>query len=80
MTEKNTDDYVHLDKKRKTNSSSEPSKWEHINENPSAVRESDIQKIYPDRHTKTGEFLPSKQEDFKSLIKKHKKSLELLAK
>lgn len=80
MTKNDTDNYVHFDTKKKTNSSSESSKWEHINDSQSAVRETEIQKIYPDRHTKTGECQPSKQEDFKSLIKKHKKSLELLAK
>lgn len=80
MIETSTDDYVHSDKKKKSNSSSEHSEWEHINGNTSAVSESKIQKIYPDRHPKTGECQPSKQEDFKSLIKKHKKTLELLAK
>lgn len=82
MTEKDTDDFVHFDKK-KMNRSGEPCEWEHMysnHNNQSAVRESEIQTTYPIHHPKIGECQPSKEEDFKMLIKKHKKSLELLAK
>lgn len=78
MTRKDTGDYVHL--KKKITSSSGPSKCEHIHNNQSKFRESEIQTIYPIHHPKISKCQPSKQEDFNLLIKKHQKSLEILTK
>lgn len=71
--------FVHFDQ-RQMNPSSDSYKREYIYNYQCAVPASQVQTIYPIQYPKFGEPQPSKHEDFKMLIQKHKKTLELLAK